>query len=50
MGGGCMLNKLWIKLLIKWEYLKFYCMNPDKYFTMYKLKYFSWLNKENKDV
>ena len=46
--GGYMLDRVWYWLLVKWEYLKFYCMNPEKYLTMYKLKYFSWLFKKNK--
>jgi len=48
MGVGYMLDRLWYWLLVKWEYLKFYCMNPEQYLTMYKLKYFSWLFKKNK--
>ena len=44
---GCMFNKLWIKLRIKWEYLKFYSMHPMKWWVVMKLKYF---NKGNNDV
>jgi len=41
-----MLDKLWIKLLVKWEYMKFYMENPMKWWIMYRIKYFNWFNKE----
>jgi len=47
MVGGCMLDKLMIKLLVKWEYWKFYVRNPMKWWVMYRIKYFNWLNRSN---
>ena len=47
MEVGYMLDKLWIKLLVKWEYWKFYMRNPMKWWVMYRIKYFNWLNRSN---
>jgi len=47
MEGGYMLVRIKSWFIVKWEYLKFYSMNVDKWWLMFKLKYF---NKENEDV